>query len=118
MNPQYYTYIGCSCAVEHYVSNIPGGASESVATAGADLAGVRIALLNSSSSDNSDEAFAELFEGHVVIIMESIEVIRNSSGYQSLDQQLTDLLDHFYNLADSILGGGNDVKWAAGSTSF
>lgn len=117
MNQQYYTYLGCSCAIEHYVSMIEG-APEAVATAGADLAAVRVALLNSSSNDNSEEAFKELFENHVVVIIEAIEIIRTTSGYQNLDQQLTDLLDHFYDLADSIMGGGDDILWTTGSTSF
>ncbi|YCM42039.1 hypothetical protein V2O64_12075 [Verrucomicrobiaceae bacterium 227] len=118
MNRQYYTYFGCSCSIEHDISAIEGGAPKSVATAGADLAAIRIALHHISTSDNSEEAFKDHFEAHLGVMIKSIETIRKSGSYRSLDQRLTDLLDNFYDLANFIMNGDTEVPWPSSSTSF
>lgn len=119
MNQEYYTYLGCSVAVEHFIANIQGGATPEVALAASDLAQVRVDLLNGSKDDSSMEAFEELFKTQVVIIMESIEALRSSGLFSELDTMLNELLDHYYDLADSLMGGGNNSSWGStSSTSF
>ncbi len=111
MNKEYYTYLGCSCAVEHLIANIEDGATPEVALVASDLAQVRIDLLNGSTNDPSMAAFEELFKNQVVIIMESIEVLRSSDCFANVDGVLNELLEHYYQIGDSLMGGGGSCSW-------
>jgi len=106
MTKDHYTFVGCTCALEYYVNASDASDKQTALDACAALKNVRESIMSNCENDSSEETSAEVFSEHVVTVLESIELIRSTSLYESLDTTLTDLLDHFYNTADSIMGGG------------
>ena len=112
MKENYYTYLGCSCVVEHLIANIEGEPPEDVAKVAKYLEKIRLYLLEHSSNDSSGEAFREVFKEQALLIMKSIELLQKSNLFEDLHDKLTDLLEEYYNLAKSVMDGGGVCGYA------
>ncbi|MGJ8696769.1 MAG: hypothetical protein ACSHYF_10650 [Verrucomicrobiaceae bacterium] len=106
MSQNLYSFVGATTAL-HFYLNASDAADQDVAlAASADLVSVSEQILAAVAGNTDEETLKGLLDEHVVTVLESVEVIRNTSAYQGLDATLTDLLDGFYNLADALMGGG------------
>lgn len=110
MTKNHYTFVGCTRALEYYVNASDASDKQTAVDACAALNTVSEAIMSECENDSTEEKAAEVFSQHVVTVLESIEYIRGTSLYQSLDSTLTDLLDHFYNTADDAMGGGGQTS--------
>ncbi|MFK7911694.1 MAG: hypothetical protein AB8F34_13985 [Akkermansiaceae bacterium] len=119
MTKDHYTFVGCSCALDFYVNASNAADKQTALDACANLTSVREAIMVACAADPSDEKAAEVFKDNVATVLESIEAIRSTSLVSELDSTLVDLLDHFYDTADSIMGGGggSDDWLSSGSGS-
>ncbi len=106
MTIDHYTFVGCTCALEHYINASNAADKQTALDATAELKTVCESILNACKNDSTEETAAEVFNQNVVTVLESIEHIRSTSLYENLDTTLIDLLEHFYNTADSVMGGG------------
>ncbi len=118
MTRDHYTFVGCTCALEYYINASTASDKQTALGASAELVQVREQIMTACANDSSQETAKEVFSQHVVTVLESVETLRSTSLYSELDSTLIDLLDHFYNTADSIMGGGGGSSdWFSGSGS-
>lgn len=110
MNRNYYTFIGCSNAVEYFYSKHEKAASPDVIVAVQQLQSIREALLHSSAIGDPERSLKSALNSHVVSLLEAIETLRSSAEFASMDETLIDLLNHYYNISDEIMGGGGSIS--------
>ncbi len=103
---EHYTFVGCISALEFHIKKSSFSDKQQAIDACADLVSVGENIMQECAGNNSDEKACEIFSKHVVTILGAIEQLRITSLFEGLDSTLIDLLDHFYNTADSIMGGG------------
>ena len=101
MNQHTYTFIGCCSAIEHALAGDP-----TVAEALQKLSSIRLALLDSQQGNDPDSNLKAALRSHVVPLLEAVETLRKSPKYQALDSTLIELMNHYYNISDAIMGGG------------
>jgi hypothetical protein len=124
MTPYLYTFVGCTTALRHYVrhnhSHGHSADQDTELAACNALRDVSRDLLTAAGQDTSDEKFKELLGLHVVIVLESIEVLRSTPAYQEFNNTILALLEYFYAAGTSLMGGGEGETggWPTSLTSF
>jgi len=108
MTKDHYSFVGCTCALEYYINASNSSDKQEALDACAQLVSVRENIMQECAGDSSEEKAREVFGQHVVTVLESVERLRGTTLFSELDSTLVDLLDHFYNTADSIMGGGGE----------
>ena len=117
MGKSIYSFVGAATALRFYFNSAKASDQERAATS--DLQKVSEQLMSKVVGDTTEESFKALLDEHVVTLLESLEVVRASEAYQGLDQALRDLLDGFYALADSLMGGGGcDLDHGLGAACY
>jgi len=108
MTKNLYTFVGCAHAINHYIKASDANDLQDALAASSDLISVSEQILNTCPADASEEEVKAIFGAHVVTVLESIEIIRGTSIHAELDGTLIELLEYYYNAADSIMGGGGN----------
>ncbi len=101
-----YTFVGCTTALSYFAGKSAAPDQEIALSAAAELHGVAAALLDGVAAKLTEEQFKDLLDTQVVQVLTSIETLRGTSLHDGLDSSLTSLLEHFYNAADALMGGG------------
>lgn len=115
MKQNVYTFIGCCLATDHQIRK-HGEPSADVSAALTSLVSIRDGLLEAVAAPDDISLEAALNE-HVTSLLEVIEIIRASDCYAFLDHSLVELLDYYYNIGDSLMGGGGGSPWSGSSSS-
>ncbi len=112
MKQNVYTFIGCCLAAEHQIRK-HGEPSAEVGGALSSLVSIRDGLLEAVAAPD-DISLETALNEHVTSLLEVIEIIRSSDSYAFLDHSLVELLDYYYNIGDSLMGGGGSPGWGIG----
>lgn len=104
-----YAFVGTSAAVKSYLSNASPAPSADALDASAQLESVSQQLLEAACRDASDEELKAILETRVADVMEAVEALRKSGTMAGFDATLNWLLEYFYNVAESIMGGGGST---------
>ena len=123
MNKELYTFLGCTKALEFYINASEANEAsdtddkQTALNAAALLSLVSENLMLQCAADSSEATAKEAFATQVTTILEAIEQVRNTAVFAELNSTLTELLDQFYNTAESIMGGGGQSSmngWPTG----
>lgn len=106
MTNSFYTFIGCAHAIRHHASAADGADRQTALDTSSELTAVADQLLAACPHNATEQQVKDAFSLHVVTVLEAIETLRGTAVFAGLDDTLVDLLEHYYNAADSIMGGG------------
>ncbi len=101
-----YTFIGCSTAVRYFADQSLAPDHSTAQAAAADLCSVSEVLLDGVAQHLSEEEFKAVLDTQLTTVLTAIETLRGTSLLDGLDATLTSLLEHFYDAADELMGGG------------
>ena len=103
-----YTFIGCARAVQFYADKSTAPDKAGAQAAAGNLVAVSEALLAAVGKGKTEMEFKDICGEHVSSVLESIEALKGSSVADNMSETLNSLLDHFYDAADGLMGGGGD----------
>lgn len=106
MNEHVYTFIGCCHALEHALA----GETEAAEAIGL-LASIRESLL--AGPQGGEAELHDALRNHVVSLLEAVEMLRANPKYRQLDDTLIQLMNHYYNISDAIMGGGGGASYGS-----
>ena len=107
LSDHYYSFIGTCSALEFQLESSGGPDAPAILD---NIRTVRMNHLKDMPGAPDAESFQALFTANSVILVEAFEQLRQLPLYNQLNATLINLLDSYYELAESMMGGGGPTS--------